>query len=54
MESVKNIQKIDIHVHAAAFPEYAARDDAGNLDPRVVSTERLLQMYDQLGIEKGI
>lgn len=54
MESVKNIGKIDIHVHVSAFPQYAARDEAGNIDPRVVSTQRLLQMYDQLGIEKGI
>ena len=54
MESVKNIGKIDIHVHVSAFPQYAARDEAGNIDPRIVSTDRLLQMYDQLGIEKGI
>lgn len=51
MESVK---KIDIHVHATAFPEYAPRTQTGEADPRVVSPERLLDMYDRLGIEKGI
>lgn len=54
MESVKNLKKIDIHVHATAFPEYFPTAKPGDLSTRMVSAEQLIQMYDALGIEKGV
>lgn len=55
MNDIRNIKKIDIHSHATLFPEYFPpyRDEAhGN--PRMVSAEELIDMYDQLGIEKSV
>ena len=54
MESVKNLKKIDIHVHATAFPEYYPTAKPGDSASRMVSAEQLIQMYDTLGIEKGV
>ena len=54
MESMKDLKKIDIHVHATAFLQYAPRTETGDPDPKLVTPEVLLQMYDRLGIEKGI
>jgi len=54
MEDIKNLKKIDIHVHATAFPEYTPRTETGEMDQRVVSTDRLLEMYDRLGIGQGV
>ena len=47
-EDIKNLKKIDLHVHATAFPEYTPRTETGEMDQRVVSTDRLLEMYDRL------
>ena len=54
MESVKNLKKIDIHVHATAYPEYCPASKPGDPKTRKVSAEQLIEMYDQLGIEKGV
>jgi len=54
MESVKNLKKIDIHVHATAFPEYFPTSKPGDPNTRIVSAEQLIQMYDALGIEQGV
>lgn len=51
MESVKNIQKIDIHAHATAFPDFFPPLPSGE---RFVSAEELIGFYDRLGIEKGV
>ena len=51
---MERIKKIDIHVHAVAFPEYYPPHKPGNPDSRVVSAEQLLDFYDRLGIGKGI
>ena len=54
MEDMKNLKKIDIHVHAVAFPQYSPRTESGEPDPTVLSPEVLLKMYDELGIEMGV
>ena len=54
MEDMKNMKKIDIHVHAVAFPQYSPRTESGEPDPTVLSPEVLLKMYDELGIEMGV
>ena len=51
MPDVKSIPKIDIHAHATMFKAYFPphwQDDV------LVSPEELLELYDRLGIEKGI
>ncbi|MBQ3542481.1 MAG: amidohydrolase family protein [Oscillospiraceae bacterium] len=54
MEDVKNLKKIDIHVHATAFPDYFPTSKPGDPNTRIVSAEQLIQMYDALGIEQGV
>lgn len=54
MEDVKNLKKIDIHVHATAFPDYFPTAKPGDPNTRIVSAEQLIQMYDALGIEQGV
>ncbi|MGN0179388.1 MAG: amidohydrolase family protein [Monoglobaceae bacterium] len=49
---METIKKIDIHAHAAAFPEYYPKCNMyGN---RFVSAEEVIRFYDELNIEKGI
>ena len=46
------IKKIDIHAHAACFPQYApAYPGSGN---RMVCAEEVIAFYDKLNIEKGV
>ena len=48
---MKAIQKIDIHAHATAFPEYMPTCRWGG---RFCSGEEVLKLYDELHIEKGV
>lgn len=51
MENVKNIQKIDIHAHATAFPglyPYCAAS------ANFLSAEDVIGVYDKIGVEKGV
>ena len=54
MENVKNIQKIDIHAHAALFREYSPLYKPDKPESKFVSPEQLIEFYDKLGIEKGV
>lgn len=51
---MQDIKKIDVHAHAVAFPEYYPPSRPGNPDSRFVSADQLLEIYDRLGIEKGV
>lgn len=46
---MEKVKKIDIHAHATAFPQY---------HPKVVQdfvcAEDVIEVYDKLGVEKGI
>ncbi len=45
------IQKIDIHAHATAFPEWIPHNP--RTKQRFLGAEELLEFYDKLNIEKG-
>ena len=49
--SMETIQKIDIHAHATAFPQYVAPRYNGT---RMVCAEDVLGFYEKLNIEKGL
>ena len=51
---MNTIQKIDVHAHATLFREYYPPHWADNPEGVLVSPEMLIEMYDRLGIEKGI
>ena len=46
---MKNIKKIDIHVHTTAFSQYYPR----NIQ-KIPSPEEVIDFYDKLNIEKGV
>lgn len=48
---MEKIKKIDIHAHAAAVPDMYPPLFSGE---RLVSAEELLEIYEKLGIEKGM
>ena len=51
MSGINRIPKIDIHAHATMFKDYFPphwQDDV------LVSPEELLEMYDRLGIQRGV
>ena len=48
---MKKVKKIDIHAHAALFPEFSPPYVNGK---RFISAEELIEYYDKLNIEKGI
>jgi predicted TIM-barrel fold metal-dependent hydrolase len=51
MENVKNIPKIDIHAHAVPFPDLTPRcPGCANFS----SADEVLEVYDRLGVEKGV
>ena len=54
MENIKNLKKIDIHVHATAFPDYFPSAKPTDPNTRLISAKQLIHMYNGLGIEKGI
>ncbi|MBQ9773400.1 MAG: amidohydrolase family protein [Clostridia bacterium] len=49
---METVQKIDIHAHVTAFPQYAAPNR--NDGYRMPSAEELFVFYDKLNIEKGV
>ena len=51
---MRNIKKIDIHVHATPFRQYSLPRVSNNPDSACISPELLIAEYDKLGIEKGI
>ena len=52
--SYKDIKKIDIHAHATLFRQYYPPHWENEPESVLVSAEMLIEMYDRLGIEKGI
>ncbi|MBR2322287.1 MAG: amidohydrolase family protein [Clostridia bacterium] len=48
---VKGIKKIDIHVHATAYPSYSPKVYEGT--PKL-SAEQIIEIYDKLNVEKGV
>lgn len=51
MNSVKRIPKTDIHAHATPFKAYFPPHYQSEV---MISAEELLEMYDRLGIGRGI
>ena len=45
-------QKIDIHAHIVAFPEWTPPHPGTGY--RMLSAEELIEMYDQMDIERGV
>ena len=50
----KEIKKIDIHAHAVLFKEYYPPHTSKLGEMVMIGAEELIEMYDELGIEKGI
>ncbi len=50
----KSVKKIDIHAHATAFPEYYPPHSPGDPNFRWIDAEQLIEIYDRLGIERGV
>ena len=48
---VKNVKKIDIHVHATARPEYSPNVYEGTSK---LSAEQIIEVYDKINVEKGV
>ena len=49
---MNTLKKIDIHAHIVAFPEWTPPHPGSGY--RLLSAEELLEMYDQLNIERGV
>ena len=49
---MKTIKKIDIHAHIVAFPQWTPAHPGSGY--RMLSTEELIKMYDELDIERGV
>ena len=47
----KSVKKIDIHVHATAYPEISPKVYEGTSK---LSGEQIIKIYDELGVEKGV
>lgn len=52
--NVKDLKKIDVHAHAAYFHDYYPPSRADRPYAVFIGAEQLLEMYDRLGVEKGI
>ena len=48
---IKGVKKIDIHVHATAYPEYSPKVYEGKSK---LSAEQIIEIYDKLNVEKGV
>ena len=48
---ISSIKKIDIHVHATAYPELSPKVYEGTSK---LSGEQIIKIYDELGVEKGV
>lgn len=51
LNDIKKTKKIDIHAHAAPFPEFSPPIQE---DSPLISAEQIISFYDDLGIEKGV
>lgn len=51
---IKQLPKIDVHAHATLFPNYYPPTRPDRENSVFIGAEALLEMYDRLGIEKGI
>jgi predicted TIM-barrel fold metal-dependent hydrolase len=51
MNDIKSTKKIDIHAHVTPFPEFAPPIATGM---PMLSAAQQIQLYDELGIEKGV
>ena len=49
--NVNTIKKIDIHVHATAYPKYSPKVYEGTSK---LSAEEIIETYDKLNVEKGV
>lgn len=54
MSDVQNVKKIDIHAHGVLFKEFFPPHWVKNAEAVMVSAEEVIDLYDRLGIEKGI
>ena len=54
MSDVKSIKKIDVHAHATPFRQYYPPRNPSDPESVFISPEQLIDLYDRLGIEKGI
>ena len=54
MSDVQNVKMIDVHAHAVLFKEFFPPHWIKGAASVMVSAEEVIDIYDRLGIEKGI